>query len=128
MSRQIFRFPVQTSAMNKFLSVLAEGDKEWTVTITRYFKKRSLSQNAMLWGVVYPQILAFWGTDIDDKDMHYEMRVMFLPLRKSPFSEEPRPISSTRLTTAEFAKFIEDICRFWAQEHGLHIETGGIMA
>lgn len=33
-------------------------DKAWVIEVSEYKPKRSNSQNALLWGVVYPQILA----------------------------------------------------------------------
>lgn len=98
------------------------SEKRWRVTIEPYSKTRSSSQNAYLWGVVYPLILEHlpgWTAD----DVHefflgehfgWETVEGFGRKRMKPLRR------SSRLSTVEFSEHVEFIQRFMA-EKGVYI-------
>lgn len=101
-------------------------NKRWRVTFEPYVKKRSSSQNAYLWGVVYPLILkalegdlAGWTADeLHDFFLgeHFGWEVISGFGRK-----KQRPIRrSSKLSTLEFQDYVAFIQRFMA-ERGVYV-------
>jgi hypothetical protein len=98
--------------------------KRWRVTIEPFKKTRSSSQNAYLWGVVYPTILGAgqlegWTAD----DLHeFFLGEHFGWERVSGFGKtKQRPIRrSSKLSTLEFQDYVAHIQRFMA-ERGVYI-------
>lgn len=94
------------------------GGRRVRVTLADYHSKRSSSQNAYLWGIVYPKILEHlpgWDTD----DIHeyclgswsgWETIEGFGRKRLRPLKR------SSTLTTVEFTDFIEHIQRTMAEK------------
>jgi len=101
-------------------------EKRWRVTIEPYVKKRSNSQNAYLWGVVYPTILQALAHDLagwSAEDLHeYFLGEHFGWERVHGFGKtKQRPIRrSSKLTTIEFNEYKEFIQRTMA-EKGVYI-------
>jgi len=102
-------------------------DKRWRVTFEPYVKTRSSSQNAYLWGVVYPTILralgdsdlAGWTAD----DLHdFFLGEHFGWERVNGFGKtKQRPIRrSSKLSTLEFNEYVAFIQRFMA-ERGVYV-------
>ncbi len=99
----------------------ARGLHRWELVKCR--DQRTLSQNAYLWGVVYPHVAAglaeAWGErSVDPARAHVECGLMFL---SEPVVDmrtgEVRPgkvRSTTALNTAECADYIEKIIQFAA--------------
>lgn len=108
-----------------FLKML-DPTKAWRVEINEFKSRRTLQQNAYLWGVVYPtvikaggEMLAGWTSD----DLHeyflgeyhgWETIQGFGKKRLRPIKR------SSRLTISDFMKFLEFIQRRMA-EHGVYI-------
>jgi hypothetical protein len=122
----------RTDAIGKLMRHLYQlpTHHKWRVVVEPFAKQRSLSQNATLWGVVYPQILeqggeslaGFTGEELHDFFLieHFGSETSELFGRK-----KLRPLRrSSKLTTSEFADFLEHICRFMA-ERGIVIEMPG---
>jgi hypothetical protein len=93
-------------------------DKRWRVTVEPYKKTRSTSQNAYLWGVVYPLIVQHLdGWTADDVHefflgQHYGWETLEGFGRK-----KMKPIKrSSRLSTIEFNEHVEFIQRFMAEK------------
>lgn len=114
------------ASITRFLSQLPLT-QAWELTVKRFQKKRSLSQNAYLWGAVYPTILkaggetlAGWTAD-DLHDyylgVHFGVEVLHLNGR-----DYERPLRrSSRLSTLEFMEYVATIQREAAQL-GIYIE------
>jgi hypothetical protein len=95
------------------------------VTVEKYVRRRSLEQNAYLWGVVYPKILKECGESAKwrAEDLHemflgewsgWEEFEIFGKKRRRPIHR------SHNLTTVDFADFVTSIQHF-AAEHGVDI-------
>jgi len=114
--------------MTTFLRACLPGQRV-KVTIELYRKRRSLEQNAYLWGVVYPMILREGGPAVQ-KWKAEDLHEMFL-LRWSGAEiiewhgtnvTRTRPMHrSSVLTTVEFSDFVAHIQQFCA-EIGVYIE------
>jgi len=101
-------------------------DRDWKVEVTLYQKKRSLEQNAYLWGVVYPTILAHGGESLAGWSVnelhdyflgeHFGWRTLNGFGRKHLF---PRRRSS-KLSTMEFSDFVAFIQQRMA-EHCIYV-------
>jgi len=100
------------------------AEKRWRITIEPYVKRRSNSQNAYLWGVVYPTILAagnlggwtaedlhefFLGEHFGWEQMEGFGRKRMKPIRRS-----------SKLSTIEFNEYVAHIQRFMA-EKGVYV-------
>lgn len=114
------------STIVKFLSGLSMK-QAWEITVKPYQKRRSLSQNAYLWGAVYPTILQaggetlagwtaddlheyFLGSHFGTEVLHFNGRDYERPLKRS-----------SKLSTLEFMDFIGHIQQKMA-EIGILIE------
>lgn len=100
--------------------------KEITLTIAKRSKRRSDSQNAYLWAVVYPCVLQGLidvGYDIEPNDTelaHEWCKKEFLQNRKIEKKDVPGefitiPSSTAGLSTEEFSQYIERIGQFAAE-------------
>lgn len=98
------------------------SDKRWRVTVEPYSKTRSSSQNAYLWGVVYPiilQTLEGWEAE----DVHTYLLGEHYGWDKIEGLGRPRmrPVRrSSKMTTVEFSEHVEFIQRFMA-ERGVYV-------
>jgi hypothetical protein len=88
------------------------ADKPWQVTIEKYKKRRSNSQNAYLWGVCYPNILEQGGEQLagwTKDDLHsYMLGEHFGWETLEGFGRKRmRPIRrSSKLSTMEFQDYV----------------------
>lgn len=100
----------------RFLSGLAL-DKTWEIVVKRHQKRRSNSQNAYLWGAVYPTILKAGGETLggwtaDDLHdyylgVHFGTEVLHLNGR-----DYERPLRrSSKLSTLEFMEYVATVQR-----------------
>lgn len=101
-------------------------EKRWRVTFEPYVRKRTNSQNAYLWGVVYPTILKALAADLGGWTAE-ELHDFFLGEhygweRVTGFGKtRQRPIRrSSRMTTIEFNEHKEFIQQRMA-EKGVYI-------
>lgn len=95
-------------------------------------KVRSTSQNAYLWGVVYPPIVSVFrehGTIVDAEDIHLFCKQNVGKLKRvlvTPDGEVLHGIGSTRdMTTTEFMDFTEAVRQFAAEKLGIEIPLPG---
>jgi hypothetical protein len=125
MSKQQIRIPATPSRVGiieriaKMLHALPT-ELPWTVTVEQYKPKRSNSQNALLWGWVYPQILAVARDklpDATDDELHEFFLIQhYGPVRKTYFGMPkmaPKRRSS-ELNKQEFSEHIEFILAYMA--------------
>jgi hypothetical protein len=109
-----------------------------TVRIERPKLRRSLAQNAYLWSVVYPDVLSGLRElavnvgeecpfpDVDELHIAMKYMVLGLDVVRIPGTDQKleRPSTTTTLTTAQFANYIDTIVR-WAGERGIPVRAAG---
>ena len=95
--------------------------KDWTYEIVRIDAGhwRTNDQNKYLWWAVYPAIKEWLHGAYDTEKIHSIMALKFLVATdwKSPYIK-----STSRLTTAEFSEYVENIKNFVA-DFGIYIPT-----
>lgn len=99
-------------------------------------RQRTLPQNAMLWGLCYRDILdglRQLAEDCgerpvfeDEDELHDALKWLFLRRKEHVpgAGEIERVPSSAKLTTDEFTRYVEEICR-WASERGIYVRHPG---
>lgn len=90
------------------------------VSVSLEPKRRSLTQNAYLWGVVYRTIAEWSGHD--DEEIHAAMKDMFIVPKPMilPNGVEIERRSTADLDSADFSEYVSKVKRF-AAENGLYI-------
>lgn len=106
------------------LQCLSLDGKEWQVTIERKKKRRTLSQNALMWkwlNEVAQQIQKETGQDADD--VHEFFKARFLPKRIVEIGDETETLigSTKKLTTAEMSEYMNRIHAWAASELGIYL-------
>jgi len=98
-------------ALSKYLaSHQDEGYKGlYRVTIEKDVEKRSLDQNAYLWGVVYKTISDYNGDTLEDLHEHFVRHLLPPKFIKVMGKEIKIPSSTTELNKVEFGEYIERI-------------------
>ena len=119
---QKFILPAGRTSLLRFIDRLSDSSKSWEVTIKPFVRRRSSTQNNLLWGVVYAQAAVFFGVTKDE--IHEGMGDLYLPKKRNKVTGKEHAVSTTSLSTKEFGEYVEKVCAFWATEHGLHIEIG----
>lgn len=98
-------------ALSKFLSSNQEAGYKglYTVEIEKEKSKRSLDQNAYLWGVVYKTIAE--STGHTEQEIHEYLKRVCLPpqIAKIMGKEIKLPASTTNLDKGAFGQYIERI-------------------
>lgn len=98
-------------------------DKKWVCEIKKKTKKRSLSQNSLMWlwlHDVAKELSKVTGYEPDE--IHEIFKKKFLVPRIVRIENVEVDLYSTKkLTTAEFTEYLERIDRFCAQEFGIHV-------
>ena len=98
-----------------------KGLKDWVYEVVRVdWDKRTNDQNKYLWGWVYPAIYEWLKGAYTIDEIHSIMSYQFLS-RVSKWGS-PCILSTSRLTTAEFSKYVEQIKDFVAQ-YDVYIPT-----
>jgi hypothetical protein len=110
------------------LDVLATLDltKPWQVVIEPYRKKRTTSQNALMWAWLEQVAqLVHDDTGTDKDDIHEFFKLKFLPVRTITINGEERhiPGSTTKLTTAEMMEYMDKINAWVTSTLGLILPT-----
>lgn len=129
MSQQSFVLPAtadRTDMLGRILRFAhALGtDKRWRVTFEPYVKRRSSSQNAYLWGVVYPTVIKganLEGWDADDVHEFFLGEHFGWEYFEGLGRKKAKPVRrSSKLTTLEFMDYTAFIQKFMA-EKGVYI-------
>jgi len=102
----------------RYLETL-EG-KAIEVVVRRKQRKRSVDQNAWLWGKAYPLLADALGYDAHEHELlHYAcLGECFGTTFDQRFGRELPRVSSSRMTTKEFSGYMEWLVRWSAVEHG----------
>lgn len=95
-------------------------DRRVEVVVRRERSKRSLAQNAWVWGCAYPLLAETLGYDRDEHEMlHYALVAKW---GGKHFDERLRVDvpnkRSSKLSTTEFSDYMEWLVRFAAKEFG----------
>jgi len=92
------------------------------VSVDRIKSKRTLKQNALLWGAIYPPICAHTGYEPDE--IHEIFKKMFLPRKKILWRGIEKEIggSTAKLSKGAFILYIESIRRE-AADMGITLPT-----
>ncbi len=103
-------------------AVSMSGDKRLVLSLKEQKRKRSLSQNAYLWAVVYGRIVEVFrehGNNVDAEDVHAFCKDQVGKLKQvfvTPDGEVlTGPGSTAKLGTMEFEEYLTKI-RAWAAE------------
>jgi hypothetical protein len=114
---------IPTSVMHRLIDAVSRsGDKRLVLTLKERKRKRSLSQNAYLWAVVYGRIVEVFrehGNNVDAEDVHAFCKDQIGKLKQvfvTPDGEVlTGPGSTAKLGTMEFEVYLENV-RAWAAE------------
>lgn len=134
-SPEVFHVPATPAREQVFERVLKlfsrlPSDKAYRIEVSQHRPRRSNSQNAYLWGFVYPEILKLGGDTLggwEAEDLHeYLLGEHFGWERVEAFNRtRMRPIRrSAKLNKQEFTDFIEFIKRRMAG-HGIVVPDAG---
>jgi hypothetical protein len=112
---------IPTSVLHRLIDAVAKMDgKRLILTLKEQKRKRSLNQNAYLWGVVYARIVEVfreYGNNVDAEDVHAYLKDHVGKLKQffvTPDGEVlTGPGSTAKLTTQEFEVYVENV-RGWA--------------
>lgn len=99
-----------------YLSTFAEGQRV-TISLKKFYKKRSLPQNAYWHGVVCRELGNHLG--YHPEEMHEALKIKFCGEFDKNGLVKVR--STTKLDTVEFNALIERVCQWAAEEFGLYI-------
>ncbi len=100
-------------------------EKPWAVTVEPYKKRRSLSQNALMWLWLEEVVKhVYESTGQDKEDIHEFFKRQFLtPTVKDVFGVEVKTWSTKELTTAGMSTYMAAIDVWVASELGLLLPT-----
>ncbi|MEC9345533.1 MAG: recombination protein NinB [Pseudomonadota bacterium] len=98
-------------------------DRQWDVEVKRHTKRRSLSQNALMWTWINRAAEVFgnhYGWDATD--VHEYFKQKFCPPVVREIDGETVEIRSTKkLSIEQMTRYLNDIHRHCAQEHGINL-------
>lgn len=113
--------PQRQHALTFLQGLKLNPDKPFVLTIEPYRKKRTLSQNALLWKR-HSEVCAAVSaeTGYSNEDVHELMKQMFLPPKIIEVNGQViKRYSSKNLTTAEMSAFMGKIEAFAQTELGI---------
>ena len=97
-------------------------DKPWSVVIEPYRKKRTTSQNALMWAWL-DQVaqLVHDDTGTDKDDVHEFFKLKFLPVKTIVISGETKhiPGSTKELSAADMAAYMDKVYAWVTSNLGL---------
>lgn len=93
-------------------------EKPWRITLTMHRKKRSSEQNRLYFAVL-SEMANECGHSVEE--LHEFMKLKFLPRQIVAVGDEEMPIaaSSSKLDTAAFSAFVEQVMAFASSELGV---------
>ncbi len=101
--------------------------REVDVFVRKHQNKRSIDQNAWLWGVAYPTLAECLGYDAHELDMlHYAcLGECFGTTYDQRFGRELPRVKSSKMHIKEFSDYMEWLCRWAATTHDCVIPLPG---
>lgn len=128
----------QEAEKHEFMALVAQAMRDAkieshplivTFEIKKDYPRRSLKQNALLWGVIYPQVTAQiymkTGKAISSEDIHnYIFKPMFCGDEVLVIGGKTHliPKSSTELDTLQFTDAVDKFIAMMVRDYGLEIE------
>ncbi len=96
-------------------------DKPWAITVGLYKKRRTLSQNALMWKWVETVVMHIHeATGQDKEDVHEWLKTQFLPAKVIEIDGRVVFRYSTKgLTTGEMSNYMDKIYAWATSEMGL---------
>lgn len=95
-----------------------QKDGKYALSIKKWYKPRSLQENAYYWGVVIELLCGHTG--YTPEEMHDCLKAKFLPHGVDEYGLE-HVKSTTKLSTVEFETYMEDIRRWASSELDVYI-------
>lgn len=117
----------ETAAVIAYLQKLSPA-KEYDVTVAIHNRNRTIPQNSLYWLHV-ACIADETGSDRDE--VHAELKRLYLPSESvtGMYGETiVRPVSTTKLDTAQFSAYIEKVVAFAASTLGIVLPMPGDLA
>lgn len=93
-----------------------EGE-EVRIELEKWYKKRSGAQNRYYWGVVIDTLQEYSGED--PERIHARLKQKFLP--KEQILDGEAPLSSKKLTTADFEDYMRKIRQWASRDYNVYI-------
>lgn len=115
------------SAVTAYLSKLPDG-KTYDVTITPHRRNRTIPQNRLYW--LHIACLSD-ETGSDRDEVHNELKRLYLPSESVTglYGETiVRPVSTSKLDTAQFSAYIEKVVDFSSSTLGIVLPMPGDLA
>lgn len=116
-----------TAAVTAYLQKLSPA-KEYDVTVSIHRRNRTIPQNSLYWLHV-ACIADETGSDRDE--VHAELKRLYLPSESvtGMYGETiVRPVSTTKLDTAQFSAYIEKVVAFASSTLGIILPMPGDLA
>lgn len=116
-----------TAAVTAYLQRLSPA-KEYDVTVSIHRRNRTIPQNSLYWLHV-ACIADETGSDRDE--VHAELKRLYLPSETvtGMYGETiVRPVSTTKLDTAQFSAYIEKVVAFASSTLGIILPMPGDLA
>ena len=116
-----------TAPVTAYLQRLSP-DKEYDVTVAVHRRNRTVPQNRLYW--LHVACLAD-ETGSDRDEVHAELKRLYLPTETvtGMYGETVvRPVSTTKLNTAQFTAYIEKIVAFASSTFGIILPMPGDLA
>lgn len=116
-----------TAAVTAYLQRLSPA-KEYDVTVSIHRRNRTVPQNALYW--LHVACIAD-ETGSDRNEVHAELKRLYLPSESvtGMYGETiVRPVSTTKLDTAQFSAYIEKVVAFAASTLGIVLPMPGDLA
>ena len=107
-------------------ALLEAKDGDYLVTLEPVTKRRSLEQNAWIWGVAYPLIADYCGYDHHEHDaLHYDLLAARFGAEISPGGLTLPKQTTSKMTTGEFSEYMEWLVRYAAEKFRVVIPLPG---
>lgn len=106
-----------------FISALNTEKQKWRVEVKRLVKKRSLSQNALMWkwhGEVVDAVCRDTGNDADDMHEHFKQKFLS-PIITEINGEVSKRWSTKNLSTKEMSEFMDRIYAYVSGDLGIRL-------
>lgn len=116
-----------TAAVTAYLQRLSPA-KEYDVTVSIHRRNRTIPQNSLYW--LHVACIAD-ETGSDRNEVHAELKRLYLPSESvtGMYGETVvRPVSTTKLDTAQFSAYIEKVVAFAASTLGIILPMPGDLA
>jgi hypothetical protein len=119
--KRIFYRGTPKAAILEWVAASLTASDDYEITITQRSKRRSMSQNSFLWGVVYPYIIAGGGEALagwtaEDLHEYFLGEIFGWEVLEGMGRKRMKPVKrSSRMTKTEFMDYLEQISQRCAE-------------